>query len=59
MTDKRIKEPCPFCGEKAENIQIKHFKDGWNKIYCPTCCVTFEGVENKQTVIDKWNNRYH
>ena len=58
MTDKRIKEPCPFCGTKAEEIQIQHFKDGFNKIYCPNCRVTFEGMGSKETVINKWNNRY-
>ena len=58
MTDKRIKEPCPFCGTKSNDIQIKHFKDGFNKIYCPNCRVTFEGVYSKQEVIDMWNRRY-
>ena len=58
MTDKRIKEPCPFCGTKAEEIQIRHFKDGINKIKCPNCNVTFEGLYSKQEIIDKWNGRY-
>jgi Lar family restriction alleviation protein len=58
MTDKRIKEPCPFCGTKAEEIQIRHFKDGINKIKCPNCNVTFEGAYSKQEIIDKWNGRY-
>ena len=58
MTDKRIKEPCPFCGCKAEEIQIKTYKDGYNKIYCPDCHVTFEGLSSKQSIIDKWNCRY-
>lgn len=57
MADKRIKEPCPFCGTKAENIQIKHYQDGLNKIYCPNCRATFECVDSKETVISKWNNR--
>jgi len=58
MTDKRIKEPCPFCGTKAEDIQIKHYKDGLNKIVCPKCNVTFDGFDSKQSVIDKWNRRW-
>ena len=58
MTDKRIIEPCPFCGTKANDIQIKHFKDGFNKIYCPICKATFEGLHSKQEVIDMWNRRY-
>lgn len=58
MTDKRIKEPCPFCGNAAENIQIQQFKNGVNKIRCPICKVTFEGFYSKQEIIDKWNGRY-
>ena len=58
MTDKRIKEPCPFCGTKAEDIQIKHYNDGYNKIYCPNCRVTFEGMDSKVAIINKWNSRY-
>ena len=58
MTDKRIKEPCPFCGTKAEDIQIKHYNDGLNKIVCPNCNVTFEGFDSKLSVIDKWNCRW-
>ena len=58
MIDKRIKEDCPFCGEKASNIQIKSFKEGVNKIYCPNCKATFDGIYSKQDVIDMWNRRY-
>lgn len=58
MTDKRIKEPCPFCGTAAKDIQIKHYADGLNKIYCPNCRVTFEGMDGKEAVINKWNRRY-
>lgn len=58
MTDKRIKEPCPFCGNAAENIQIINFRNGLNKIKCPNCSVTFEGFYSKQEIIDKWNGRY-
>ena len=58
MTDRRIKEPCPFCGTKAEDIQIIHYKDGINKIKCPNCNVTFDGFYGKQEVIDMWNRRY-
>lgn len=58
MTDKRIKEPCPFCGCAAQDIQITHYKDGYNKIRCPECGATFDSMDGKQTVIDKWNRRY-
>ena len=58
MTDKRIKEPCPFCGHPAKDIQIKTYQTGFNKIYCPECHVTFEGLDSKQAVIDKWNRRF-
>ena len=58
MTDKRIKEPCPFCGTPAIAIQIVTFRQGVNKIRCPHCHVTFEGGWSKQEVIDKWNCRY-
>lgn len=58
MTDKRIKEPCPFCGAKPEEIQIKSFGDGMNKIYCPKCSATFELIASKQNLIDRWNARF-
>lgn len=58
MTDKRIKEPCPFCGNPAENIQIITYRDGANRIECPKCNVTFAGFYSKQKLIDKWNERY-
>ena len=60
MNDKRIKEPCPFCGTKAEEIQIKTipFSKGYNKVYCPMCKATFEEFSSKQEAIDKWNRRY-
>ena len=55
--DKRIKEPCPFCGEKADRIQIRTLQAGQNKIYCPRCLASFDFWGNKQEVIDKWNGR--
>ena len=58
MTDKRIKESCPFCGTKSSDIQIKHYQDGLNKIYCPNCHATFEGFYSKQEAINKWNMRF-
>lgn len=58
MTDKRIKEPCPFCGNSAKDIQIKTYQDGASKIYCPKCYATFEGVDSKRVLIDKWNYRF-
>ena len=58
MNDKRVKEPCPFCGNPAENIQIKRYTNGYNKIMCPECYATFEGFYNRQEVIDKWNRRF-
>ena len=59
MTDKRIKENCPFCGHPANDIQLKVFREGLTKIYCPSCKATFEGIEGKQKMIDRWNTRYH
>ena len=58
MTDKRIKEPCPFCGTPAKDIQIVNHGRGYNKIHCPKCKVTFDGVYGKQELINKWNGRY-
>ena len=58
LRDKRIKEPCPFCGTNAEDIQIRSFRDGVNKIYCPNCKATFDGFDSKQALINKWNTRY-
>lgn len=57
MTDKRIKEPCPFCGAPASEIQILRFMKDVNKIYCPYCQATFEGGYGKLEVIKKWNTR--
>lgn len=58
MTDKRIKEGCPFCGVSACNIQITMYQKQIGKIYCPDCGVKFEGQYGKQTLINKWNNRF-
>ena len=58
MTDKRIKEDCPFCGHPADDIQIKTFKEGCTRIYCPSCWATFEGLESKAKIINRWNARY-
>ncbi len=58
MTDKRIKEPCPFCGCPQEEIQIISLQKGENKIKCPKCKASFEGTYSKQDLIDKWNGRY-
>lgn len=58
MTDKRIKEPCPFCGEKAENIRVHTLGSGNNRVICPTCRATFDSWESKQDAIDRWNRRW-
>lgn len=58
MTDKRIKEPCPFCGLPAKEIQIHTFRAGVNRIICPNCKATFDYLCGKQELIDKWNKRY-
>lgn len=58
MTDKRIKEPCPFCGCEAKNIEITTYRDGYSKISCPNCRITFDGFDSKQNLINKWNMRY-
>ena len=55
MTDKRIKEGCPFCGEKKENIQITTLGN-LNRLYCPKCECEFRDT-NKQKLIDRWNCR--
>ena len=57
MTDKRIKEPCPFCGTKAEEIQIQTL-NSMNRVYCPKCRATFDYWSSKQSAIDNWNCRY-
>ena len=56
MTDKRIKEPCPFCGEKAENIELNYHIEQWEFV-CPTCgaIVTFNTWKDKS--IEKYNQR--
>ena len=59
MIDKRIKEDCPFCGEKKENIQITtlgNSKNHLNRLYCPKCECEFRDT-NKQKLIDRWNCR--
>ena len=58
MRDKRIKEDCPFCGEKAENIQIRELIRGSNQIYCPTCQAGFNIIDSKVKLINLWNMRY-
>lgn len=58
MTDKRIQEPCPFCGTPAKEIQIREIQKGMSKIYCPKCRATFEGYGNKIEMISKWNLRF-
>ena len=58
MTDKRIKEPCLFCGEKAENIRVHTLGNGNNRVICPTCRATFDSWESKQDAIDRWNRRW-
>lgn len=57
MTDRQIKEPCPFCGETAENIQIRNFRDSYI-IYCPKCCTSFDFTATKETTIKRWNIRH-
>lgn len=61
MTDKRIKEDCPFCGHDKSDIQIvdygKSSKGYFVEIRCPECGVKFSGY-GKQNMIDKWNRRY-
>ena len=58
MTDRRIKEPCPFCWTSEKEIQIITYIEGVNIIRCPNCGVTFEGFWSKQEIIDRWNGRY-
>lgn len=58
MSDRRIIEPCPFCGAKGKEIQLVVFEDGMSKIRCPRCKVTFEGMWSRQEIINKWNERY-
>ena len=61
MTDKRIKEDCPFCGHDKSDIQLHLIgntsKGNYVEVYCPECGVRFIGY-GKQNVIDKWNRRY-
>lgn len=61
MTDKRIKEDCPFCGHDKSDIQlylIGHDIDGYLvEVSCPECGVKIIGC-GKQNTIDKWNRRY-
>lgn len=58
VTDKRIKEDCPFCHTPAERIQIIIYEKRNNHgyIYCPNCGCQFSG-EGKQNLIDMWNRR--
>lgn len=48
---------CPFCHTPAKDIQITTYRDGCNKIMCPYCKATFEGMYSKQECIDRWNRR--
>lgn len=57
MTDKRIKEPCPFCNEPADRIQITHV-GLYTRIACTNCGAKFDGNYSKQDLIDKWNRRW-
>lgn len=57
MTDKRIKEPCPFCGCKPTKITVKTHQGGMTRVQCPICHATFEGLGDKRIMIDRWNNR--
>ena len=58
MTDKRIKENCPFCNEAAEKIQINSKGRFYNKLTCTNCGVNFSGAYSKQDLIDRWNRRW-
>lgn len=58
MTDKRVKEPCPFCGTKADKIEIVTVGVRAYRIHCPKCSAGFLGCGGKQYLIDKWNGRY-
>ena len=61
MTDKRIKEDCPFCGHDKSDIHLyligHNNKGNYVEIGCPECGVKFSGY-GKQNMIDKWNRRY-
>lgn len=62
MTDKRIKEDCPFCGMNKTQIQvIVHFKDKdkgkYVTVSCPKCGCEFKGY-GIMNIIAKWNTRY-
>lgn len=59
MTDKRIKEPCPFCGTPAKEIIIDDTScANLKRIYCPKCNVQFGWSTSKQELINKWNCRF-
>ena len=58
MTDKRIKQDCPFCHEAADKIQVSVTKGkvAYGHIFCPHCGCMFVG-KSKQELIDRWNMR--
>ena len=56
MTDKRIKEDCPFCDNKKENISIISYGNNFAEIRCTKCGCILRG-STKQDAIDKWNCR--
>jgi hypothetical protein len=61
MTDKRIKEDCPFCYHDKSDIQVyllaKCKEGNYVEVSCPEYGAKFVGF-GKQNMIDKWNRRY-
>lgn len=57
ITDPRITEDCPFCGYKANEIQL--IMEGFNQysIVCPNCKASFALISTKELIIRRWNNR--
>lgn len=63
MTDKRIKEDCPFCGTSKNEIQVivvrftDKNKGKYTIVSCPKCGCEFHGY-GIMNIISKWNTRY-
>lgn len=62
MTDKRIKEDCPFCGIDKSQIQVivpfvDKIRGKYTIVSCPNCHCEFKGY-GVMNIIDKWNTCY-
>lgn len=50
-------KPCPFCGEKQQNVISNWFKN--HLVECENCCASAPAGDTKASAIAEWNRRAH